>query len=365
LVVIAIIAMLVGLLVPAVQRAREAGRRNTCMNNQQQIGKGLMSYVTARDKFPPLFSIQPNSPTPATPYSVGWVPPILTYIEQNNLYDLFQANRWYTLAGIASTPTNVSGLICPSRNATTSKSPLSYVVNAGMTDLTAPAASVPMDYQANGVFFNTYSPQVYNLSNSPKATVVTTDLSYISGRDGNQKTIMFSENIDALDWIALPTTAVVGAAPVNPTTVPLQPSPNESVPPQLPPNGATQNGYSWWQAITWTVPASGIGPAWGTAGNLPTGQILNKQIGYTTADDFNNGRPSSNHPGGFLVTMCDGHSQFMSEDIEYRVYCLLMAPDNGNARYPTAVPTPPSMVIYPVNWAPTGTLTPLSDADFQ
>ena len=33
--------------------------------------------------------------------------------------------------------------------------------------------------------------------------------------------------------------------------------------------------------------------------------------------------------------MCDGHSQFMSEDIEYRVYCLLMTPDSAGAKYPT------------------------------
>ena len=119
LVVIAIIAMLVGLLIPAVQAAREAGRRSTCMNNQQQLGKAIAGYVTSKDKFPPLSAIQPNSPTPTQPFSVGWVPNILTLIEQNNLYQLYQANTWNTLvAAGSSTATRISTLVCPSRNPT-------------------------------------------------------------------------------------------------------------------------------------------------------------------------------------------------------------------------------------------------------
>lgn len=132
----------------------------------------------------------------------------------------------------------------------------------------------------------------------------------------------------------------------------------------------TQNGYSWWQAFIWAIPP-GFLPTSGTGGTPPTGQILNKQIGLSPGVDFSevapattyqgNGRPSSNHPGGFIATMCDGHSQFISEDIEYRVYCLLMTPDGANAKYPNGG----AMVGYPMTWAPAGPLTPLSEADFQ
>src|SRR5262245_10915438 len=77
LVVIAIIGLLMGLLIPAVQTARAAARRATCMNNQKEIGKAILNYATAKDKFPAAFNVQPVTPAPATPVLAGWVPPLL------------------------------------------------------------------------------------------------------------------------------------------------------------------------------------------------------------------------------------------------------------------------------------------------
>ncbi|MEX0979275.1 MAG: DUF1559 domain-containing protein, partial [Pirellulales bacterium] len=153
--------MLVGLLVPAVMRAREAGRRATCLNNQQQVGKAIMNYVTAKDKFPPLFSLQPPSALLPGPTAVGWVPPMLPYLEQNPLYQTFQANTWNTL-----TSAEVATLICPSRNPTNSPAPLSYIVNAGVTDFfTSPNATTPlMDYHDNGIYFEEFA---WRLSTPP------------------------------------------------------------------------------------------------------------------------------------------------------------------------------------------------------
>jgi len=96
LVVITIIAMLMGLLIPAVQSARRSGQRASCMNNQQQIGKAFMNYATAKDKLPPGFSTQPLAAMVSVAM-VGWVPPMLPYIEQNPMYQIFQANTWNTL----------------------------------------------------------------------------------------------------------------------------------------------------------------------------------------------------------------------------------------------------------------------------
>ena len=68
LVVITIIGMLMALLLPAVQAAREAGRRATCMNNQKNISLALMTYEGSRKAFPGLLNTVKKDPN-ATPAS--------------------------------------------------------------------------------------------------------------------------------------------------------------------------------------------------------------------------------------------------------------------------------------------------------
>jgi prepilin-type N-terminal cleavage/methylation domain-containing protein len=82
LVVIAIIGVLVALLLPAVQTAREAARRSQCSNNLRQIGLSLHNH---HDQF----GVLPFARTGGRPQSISWAPLILPFIEQNNLQTLF------------------------------------------------------------------------------------------------------------------------------------------------------------------------------------------------------------------------------------------------------------------------------------
>src|SRR5215813_14746494 len=102
LVVIAIIAILIGLLLPAVQKVREAAARVQCENNMKQIGLALHNCHDAYGYFPPAFGAFPqgsvNTFTSASGTAGTWMFFILSFIEQDNLWKASQnaAGGWDT-----------------------------------------------------------------------------------------------------------------------------------------------------------------------------------------------------------------------------------------------------------------------------
>jgi len=96
LVVIAIIGILVALLLPAIQAAREAARRSQCQNNLKQITLGLLSFHDLEKKFPQgLYGSSSKSPVPyhlAPEDGLGWATKILPQIEEQPVYDQIQNN---------------------------------------------------------------------------------------------------------------------------------------------------------------------------------------------------------------------------------------------------------------------------------
>jgi prepilin-type processing-associated H-X9-DG protein len=89
LVVIAIIGILVSMLLPAVQAAREAARRMQCSNNLKQIGLGLLNYESGNKVFPPGGLMRPSG------YGHSWWVRILPQLEQGNIYDKFDQTGEY------------------------------------------------------------------------------------------------------------------------------------------------------------------------------------------------------------------------------------------------------------------------------
>ncbi len=109
LVVIAIIAILIGLLLPAVQKVRDAAARMGCQNNLKQIALGCANYESANQNFPP-------SNTTSPPWH-GWPALLLPYLEQENVRNLYSLNaNWYDPINAIARNSKVKVFLCPSAN---------------------------------------------------------------------------------------------------------------------------------------------------------------------------------------------------------------------------------------------------------
>lgn len=102
LVVIAIIGLLVALLLPAVQAAREAARRMQCSNNLRQLGLAMHNYHASLNSFPPGFMVRGHL-TGTTPGGWAWGVFLMPFIEQSPLRDKLSPTR-YTLEQVINNP---------------------------------------------------------------------------------------------------------------------------------------------------------------------------------------------------------------------------------------------------------------------
>ncbi|HJT35769.1 MAG TPA: DUF1559 domain-containing protein [Pirellulales bacterium] len=362
LVVISIIGMLMALLLPAVQQARESGRRNTCNSNMHNLALAVTGYAGAKGVFPgyceplqivPLGAGANPNQTPPT-YPVSWVVPLLSYLERTDVYDIWRdQNQWSSATALAASTGNsgmppqiyMNILTCPSTppSSTLNSTPCVYVANSGMVDYNngqgGTPTGLPADWQANGVFFNHFDSQSYNVaaagafnpaplcSQVPNfSPIVNISLDFITVHDGSSLTLMLSENNNV-------PAITVGTSGVTAT-------------------GLSQSTGSWGAPNTAATPipaAAGIELqncfVWWPDANPNQLMKINAQqtinaSGTATAPNYNFfAHPASNHPTGVNAAFCDGHTRFLSQDIDYSVFCMLMSPWSKFANTPAYVPT--------------------------
>jgi prepilin-type N-terminal cleavage/methylation domain-containing protein len=160
LVVIAIIAVLIALLVPAVQKVREAAARTQCINNLKQLGIAMIAYADQyANAFPPSHTTK-NSLPPYPTTKHHWVPFVLPFMEQGDLFNKYDFTSDFDVGGnINLITTNIPTFICPSAPAPANRG--NIVVDPNAVNLPAPMGV--LDYGSiNQVF-----PDFYLLNNMP------------------------------------------------------------------------------------------------------------------------------------------------------------------------------------------------------
>jgi len=344
LVVISIIGMLMALLLPAVQQAREAGRRNTCNNNMRNCALAVTNFQGAKGTYPGFcdtLSVTPTTAGTNTATAVtmpaSWITMILPYLERTDIYTVYRnQNQWGVAGGSSTYPPQIymDVLNCPSSPApgTQGTTWCVYVANSGMVDaVVAPTGTTPCpypaDWQANGVFFNRYSnspstisiPSGTSPTPAPAATTVVSNSNgpitsmsqdYITLHDGSSLTLMLSENSN------VPTLATSGGTAWGGNGLSL--------------TGLSSTAGKWGDQFAGTEPQNCF-VFWPTTAPHPAMKI-NSPISsqsvsspYAASLDYA-ARPFSNHPTIVNVAFCDGHCRTISQDIDYTVFCLMMTP---------------------------------------
>src|SRR6476620_2010834 len=317
LVVIAIIGTLVALLLPAVQAAREAARRNTCVNNLKQLALALAQLDTSLKRLPGYANelYNPNGTKGANgkftfdfSRRASWVVKIFPYIEENALWD-----AWSAQFGTGNTPPCPfkEVLVCPSHPPDVPGQPwLAYVGNAGWgfsdTAGATGRGTNKSENAANGVFFD------LNKNNNIGATDgregdpgIQQSLSAISTADGTTKTMMLSENLHTWYWTYGFTGGASTDSPSNPIV-----------------DTKHLLGFIWKQPANVGVFDRINGDKYydQTKPGPPADMLA-----YSDASKYETyGYPSSAHSGGVNVAYCGGNVTFVAEGMEPTEYGQLM-----------------------------------------
>jgi prepilin-type N-terminal cleavage/methylation domain-containing protein len=340
LVVITIIGMLAALILPAVNMAREAARRATCINNQKQLALAVNNFASAQGAFPG-FRQKMFSGNDATSVYGSWVAVLLANMEQMQLYERFASG---SINNSTDNRIRLASLICSSgaRSDDANDLPNYYVANTGRPDL-----GVTEDDEegfkvetGSGIFVDLVGTDLDgNIVSDNRASRQNFDSVY----DGLSNTLLFSESLQASPW-------------ANKDSM----------------DGKRQSpsGTNIWQNAIWE---NGVGFCWpepfgrnsvdvvlferspGTDDTIVTDRLIPEPYwinsrkavevpkGNTIADagywglytsefrfaqNYRYARPNSNHPGLVVVAYADGSVTAVSDGIDQDLFKKAMCPND-------------------------------------
>jgi prepilin-type N-terminal cleavage/methylation domain-containing protein/prepilin-type processing-associated H-X9-DG protein len=311
LVVIAIIAVLIGLLLPAVQKVRESANRMQCQNNLKQMGLAIHNFSGAYGYLPSSgegtnLVEAPYGPSQFDPFSFFTV--ILPFVEQQNVYNLMTVTAYYeaTPNNIAASQTAIKVYLCPSQ-----------------------ALRPSTGRDSKGFGYTDYGPTMY------------TDVDPVTGLRKQQLRVN-----GALTWVgpnAPPgrlgsaTLAQITDGTSNTLAIAEDPRTEPEVSPFLDPTGGGSNGRrAFWR---WAEPDSGYGISGDPNGTRiainNNASPINGGNGPANCNWIvvNNCGPNeeifSFHSGGAQAVFCDGHVGFLNQSIDARVVRMLVTPNGG------------------------------------
>jgi prepilin-type N-terminal cleavage/methylation domain-containing protein/prepilin-type processing-associated H-X9-DG protein len=341
LVVIAIIGVLIALLLPAVQSAREAARRSQCVNNLKQLALAIHNYASANgDTLPPGFVDDPwAGPTPGTYQNHSMHARLLPFLEQQPIYNAINFSvgaRWgpggvpcppdcnagnlWGVIQMTALATNIKTFICPSdpypgqldmmgwQGAQRQVANCNYPHNVGLNRFNN-------NWRMNG---STYISTTWDDALKPIVTMATFT-------DGTSNTAIFSEWIkggagnwkDGLSLVYTGPSVSFQQGSVNPPADWLQAQSCQN-------NGITQN---WdWKGEWWILGDRQIYSHTQTPNRR---SCVYSDVGVDWRGTSTMVSASSIHPGGVNVAFMDGSVKFVKSSINYVPWYAIATPTNG------------------------------------
>lgn len=350
LVVIAIIAILISLILPAVQKVREAAARMSCLNNLKQLGLAALNYESVNNGFPYNAITKNNSVLPYIPFAVNTVPaagntggtqgrcsglvPLLPYIEQGNFTPIYWFNLdWSDPKNSQALLTDIKTFRCPSSPGGQVRYDASWIGN-GNNAFAPPSSS--------GSSTNIFGGKVYPTGGTASTIGVVGDYAGINQvktkKDSLGNEISFANPNATIPFMGIGSKGAMRQNAKNPILSIIDGTSNTTLyseacgrtnqylrsrTPFPYPNGTT--GAIWADSdnritVTGTDPTATT-PALSTASAGKGTCVMN-------CDNLN-GDIYSFHPGGANVCFADGSVRFIKETVDINVLAAMVTAGGG------------------------------------